>query len=65
MPVSCAMITSSFSQDMVLCRRYRGLEHRITQEGKREGLACQVRYWAGAWEVEEIFGQLPKAVETS
>jgi len=53
------------SQDMVLCRRHRGLDHRITQEGKREGLVCQVRYWAGAWEVEEIFGQLPNAVETS
>ncbi|KAG0701323.1 putative phosphatase-domain-containing protein [Suillus ampliporus] len=43
------------SQDMVLCRRFRGLEHRISQEG---GLQCQVKYWAGAWEVEEIFNQL-------
>jgi pyridoxal phosphate phosphatase PHOSPHO2 len=40
---------------MVLCRRFRGLERRISQEG---GLQCQVKYWAGAWEVEEIFGQL-------
>jgi len=53
------------SQDMVLCRRYRGLEHRIKHEGKREGLVCQVQYWAGAWEVEEIFGQLPDVVETN
>jgi len=52
-------------QDMVYCRRYRGLEHRIEQEGERKGLLCQVRYWAGAWEVEELFGQLPDAVETS
>ncbi|KIM69041.1 hypothetical protein SCLCIDRAFT_103543 [Scleroderma citrinum Foug A] len=46
------------SQDMVLCRRLRGLEHRIAQEGEKEGLKCQVKYWAGAWEVEEIFTQL-------
>ena len=50
---------------MVLCRRYRALERRIKQEGERRGLKCQVRYWAGAWEVEEIFKQLPEVVETS
>jgi len=53
------------SQDMVLCRKYRSLEHRITQEGKKAGLVCQVRYWAGAWEAEENFRQLPNVVETS
>jgi len=42
------------SQDMVLCRRFRGLEGRISREG---GHQCQVKYWAGAWEVEEIFNQ--------
>jgi len=46
------------SQDMVLCRRYRGLEKRITIDGEKDGLKCQVKYWAGAWEVEEIFSQL-------
>jgi len=46
------------SQDMVLCRRLRGLGHRIAQEGEKKGLKCQVKYWAGAWEVEEIFAQL-------
>jgi len=46
------------SQDMVLCRRYRGLEKRIAADGQKDGLVCQVKYWAGAWEVEEIFGQL-------
>ncbi|EGN99699.1 hypothetical protein SERLA73DRAFT_135051 [Serpula lacrymans var. lacrymans S7.3] len=46
------------SQDMVLCRRFRGLERRIAKEGEVEGLKCQVKYWAGAWEVEEIFGNL-------
>jgi pyridoxal phosphate phosphatase PHOSPHO2 len=43
---------------MVLCRRYRGLEKRIAADGQKDGLVCQVKYWAGAWEVEEIFGQL-------
>jgi pyridoxal phosphate phosphatase PHOSPHO2 len=47
---------STFSQDMVLCRRQRGLQKRITEEGQKQGLKCQVKYWAGAWEVEEIFG---------
>jgi pyridoxal phosphate phosphatase PHOSPHO2 len=40
---------------MVLCRRYRGLESRIAKDGEKEGLRCKVRYWVGAWEVEEIF----------
>ncbi|KAI0268767.1 phosphatase phospho-type [Gloeopeniophorella convolvens] len=53
------------SQDMVLCRQYRGLEKRIAREGAQEGLKCQVRYWAGAWEVEEIFKALPPAVDTN
>ena len=50
---------------MVLCRKGRGLERRIKQEGERKGLVCQVRYWDGAWEVEELFGQLPDVVETN
>jgi pyridoxal phosphate phosphatase PHOSPHO2 len=54
-----------FSQDMVLCRRYRALERRIAQEGQRRGLKCQVRYWAGAWEVEENFKQLSNTVEAN
>ncbi|KAH9083854.1 phosphatase phospho-type [Lactarius deliciosus] len=53
------------SQDMVLCRRHRTLERRIALEGERLGLKCQVRYWAGAWEVEEIFKQLPETVAAS
>ncbi|ETW80594.1 hypothetical protein HETIRDRAFT_418592 [Heterobasidion irregulare TC 32-1] len=52
------------SQDMILCRQYRGLEKRIAKEGEKEGLKCQVRYWAGAWEVEEIFKQLPNVIAT-
>ncbi|KAL0956419.1 hypothetical protein HGRIS_002567 [Hohenbuehelia grisea] len=46
------------SQDMILCRRYRGLEKRIANEGEELGMRCQVKYWAGAWEVEELFGEL-------
>ncbi|KAH8119095.1 phosphatase phospho-type [Phellopilus nigrolimitatus] len=42
-------------QDMVLCRSYRGLQQRIGKEG---GVKCAIKYWGGAWEVEEIFGQL-------
>jgi pyridoxal phosphate phosphatase PHOSPHO2 len=46
------------SQDMVLCRRYRGLENRIAADGEKDDLKCQMKYWGGAWEVEEIFGKL-------
>jgi pyridoxal phosphate phosphatase PHOSPHO2 len=53
------------SQDMVLCRRFRGLEGRIAREGERLGLKCQVKYWAGAWEAEEIFKKLPSTVATT
>lgn len=40
---------------MALVRRHRGLEKRISKEG---GIRCFVRYWEGAWEVEEIFATL-------
>ncbi|KAI9572325.1 phosphatase phospho-type [Boletus coccyginus] len=46
------------SQDVVLCRRFRGLEHRIAGErakGPSSRLSCTVEYWSGAWEVEEKF----------
>ncbi|KIJ49670.1 hypothetical protein M422DRAFT_28036 [Sphaerobolus stellatus SS14] len=43
------------SQDLALVRKFRGLEKRINKEG---GLECDVKYWAGAWEVEEIFAEL-------
>jgi len=45
-------------QDMVLCRNDRGLSKRIAKEGTTAGLKCQVKYWGGAWEVEEIFDKL-------
>ncbi|KAF8919834.1 phosphatase phospho-type [Mucidula mucida] len=40
------------SQDLVLCRTMRGLQRRITKEG---GLKCQIKYWEGAWEIEELY----------
>ncbi|KAF9454055.1 hypothetical protein P691DRAFT_693775 [Macrolepiota fuliginosa MF-IS2] len=46
------------SQDIIFCRRHRGLQKRIEAEAKKEGLKCQIQYWAGAWEVEEMFGRL-------
>lgn len=59
------MTTVLYSQDMVLCRRLRSLERRIAREGQGLGLKCQVKYWDGAWEVEEIFKGLPQTVSTS
>jgi pyridoxal phosphate phosphatase PHOSPHO2 len=50
---------SSHSQDICLCRKYRGLEKRIEREGETQDLRCQVEYWTGAWEAEEIFASLP------
>lgn len=49
---------SKSRQDMVLCRKMRGLERRIAREGETAGLKCQVKYWEDAWEVEEQFGEL-------
>lgn len=49
------------SQDVALVRTGRGLQRRIREEGDKEGLKCQVRYWDGAWEVEEHFQDLSKA----
>ncbi|KAG6880214.1 hypothetical protein C0992_003878 [Termitomyces sp. T32_za158] len=46
------------SEDIVCCRLHRGLQKRINDEGKRLGLKAQIRYWAGAWEAEEIYNSL-------
>jgi len=44
------------SSDYALVRKRRGLEPKVrATEGD---LKCQVRYWDGAWEVEEFFKQL-------
>jgi len=46
------------TQDIVLCRKYRGLEQRIAKEGASSGLVATIKYWAGAWEAEEYLNQL-------
>ncbi|PKI83483.1 hypothetical protein MVES_002417 [Malassezia vespertilionis] len=38
-------------QDVALVRRNRGLAKRILEEGN---VQCQVRYWTGAWEAEQL-----------
>ncbi|EEB92386.1 hypothetical protein MPER_09113 [Moniliophthora perniciosa FA553] len=43
------------SQDIVCCRTFGGLPKRIARDGEKFGLKCQVKYWTGAWELEEIF----------
>lgn len=48
-------VDSIISQDTILCRSFGGLHKRIAREG---GMKCQVKYWTGAWEVEEIFNTL-------
>ncbi|CDO75352.1 hypothetical protein BN946_scf184966.g20 [Trametes cinnabarina] len=45
-------------QDVVFCRRYRGL-HDLIRPYEEEGrLHCQVQYWTGAWEAEALLDQL-------
>ncbi|KAL0579167.1 hypothetical protein V5O48_002848 [Marasmius crinis-equi] len=44
------------SQDLALCRTFGGLHKRIARDGER--LKCQIKYWTGAWEIEEIFATL-------
>ncbi|KII92830.1 hypothetical protein PLICRDRAFT_51170 [Plicaturopsis crispa FD-325 SS-3] len=46
------------SQDLAVARTFGGLANRIAKEGEKEALKCEVKYWTGAWEVEEIFSQL-------
>jgi len=51
-------LTDTCSGDIAFVRKGRGLQRRIEREGAQRGLRCQVKYWAGAWEVEEYFTQL-------
>lgn len=45
------------SKDVVLCRTGRALERRI--KGAKEGqVKATVKYWGGAWEVEEYYMSL-------
>lgn len=41
--------------DIAFVRRHRGLARRILEEG---GVQCQVRYWSGAWEAEQLLSRL-------
>ncbi|WFD32152.1 pyridoxal phosphatase [Malassezia sp. CBS 17886] len=41
--------------DVALVRRHRGLAKRIVDEG---GVQCEVRYWSGAWELEQLLLRL-------
>jgi len=45
------------SQDLVLARKGRELEKRIANESKSRGLKCEVKYWDGAWNIEEYFSE--------
>jgi len=45
-------------QDLAFARKARGLERRIKEEGKQAGLLAGVKYWLGAWEIEEFFAEL-------
>jgi hypothetical protein len=49
---------NSISQDMVFCRLYRGLQKCIEKRSEAKALKCSIHYWAGAWEVEEMFNKL-------
>jgi len=46
------------SQDLALCRSYRGLQRCIERRPEAKAMKCTVQYWAGAWEVEEAFNKL-------
>ncbi|KAF8331106.1 phosphatase phospho-type [Cantharellus anzutake] len=41
-----------------LCPTIPWTRKRIANEGEKAGLKASIRYWAGAWEVEEIFNTL-------
>ncbi|KAF8813816.1 hypothetical protein BYT27DRAFT_7220167 [Phlegmacium glaucopus] len=46
------------SQDLVFCRLHRGLQRRIEHDTEAKALKPSVRYWGGAWEIEEMFSKL-------
>lgn len=43
--------------DIAFVRTDKELEVRVREEGAKEGLRCQVKYWSMAWEIEEYFGE--------
>jgi pyridoxal phosphate phosphatase PHOSPHO2 len=48
----------SYRQDIAFVRKDMELAGRIKEEGASLGLKCQVRYWSGAWEIDEWVGTL-------
>jgi len=46
------------SNDIVCCRTFGGLPKRIARDGEKFGLKAEVKYWTGAWEIEELFNTL-------
>ena len=52
------MFAHAHRQDVVFCRRYRGLYNLIKPYEEEGRLHCGFRYWTGAWEVEELLDQL-------
>ncbi|WFD22218.1 pyridoxal phosphatase [Malassezia equina] len=48
--------------DAAFVRRNRGLSKRILEEG---GVQCTVRYWSGAWEVEQLLRLLSAPASAS
>ncbi|KAI0675254.1 phosphatase phospho-type [Trametes maxima] len=45
-------------QDVVFCRRFRGLYNLIKPYEEEGRLRCQVQYWTGAWEAEALLDRL-------
>lgn len=43
--------------DIAFVRTHKELEVRVKEEGAKEGLKAQVKYWGMAWEIEEYFGE--------
>lgn len=44
--------------DLALARSFRPLGRIIPAKGEEAGLKASVKYWGGAWEVEQVFKTL-------
>lgn len=40
-------------EDLCLVRKDMELHERVLKEGKEKGLKADVKYWTGAWEIDE------------
>jgi hypothetical protein len=50
-------LLSRCRNDIAFVRTDKELEVRVREEGAKEGLRCQVKYWGMGWEIEEYFGE--------